>query len=514
MATLQFRSNSRAHALDSRSYRSTWHCSINPVWTDDANGLVFIQLVQKRNRQIRENTSMRLRALSFAAAAVSVLYAATPVMAQEKITVWWGKGFYKSEDEALLKAIEKFEAKTGVKVELSQYAIQDMIPKTVAALDSGTPPDVAYSDTYDVQAGGKWAFEGKLEDLSDILTPIKSEFAPNTLETAYLMNGETKKKGYYGFPLKQQTMHVQIWSDMLEKAGFKVSDIPTTWKEYWSFWCDKVQPAYRKASGSRAYGIGMPMGVESTDSLQSFYTFMDAYNVKLVDDDGKLLVDDPKVKEGLIGALKDYTDPYLKGCTPPSSTTWKDPDNNVAFHNKTTVMTHNFTISIAAKWYEDSQNPALTPEQRAAGKKAYEELIITAAFPKKPDGSPIKYRSDVKTGVIFSQSKNKAKAKEFVKFLLQEENLGPYVEGALGRWFPVTIAGQKSPFWQADRHRKAVYNQFMGGTQPFDFVKNYKFTILNNENAWAKAMNRVVSEKVPVDKAVDELIARIKQVAG
>ena len=32
--------------------------------------------------------------------------------------------------------------------------------------------------------------------------------------------------------------------------------------------------------------------------------------------------------------------------------------------------------------------------------------------------------------------------------------------------------------------------------------------------ASAKAMNRVVSEKVPVDKAVDELIARIKQVAG
>jgi len=27
-------------------------------------------------------------------------------------------------------------------------------------------------------------------------------------------------------------------------------------------------------------------------------------------------------------------------------------------------------------------------------------------------------------------------------------------------------------------------------------------------------MNRVVSEKVPVDKAVDELIVRIKEVAG
>jgi multiple sugar transport system substrate-binding protein len=459
--------------------------------------------------------SKGIRTLAVAvAAAIGLLYAAAPAVAQEKLTVWWVKGFYKSEDDALNEAIRKFEAKTGVKVELSQYAVQDMIPKTVAALDSGTPPDVAYADSYDVQVAGKWAFEGKLEDLSDILNPMKSAFAPNTIETAYLYSDKTKKKSYYAFPLKQQTMHVQIWSDMLEQAGFKQSDIPDTWKEYWSFWCDKVQPAYRKATGTRGFGIGMPMGVESTDSFQSFLTFVDAYNVKLVDDDGKLLVDDPKVKEGLVAALKDYTDPYIKGCTPASSTTWKDPDNNVAFHNKTTVMTHNFTISIAAKWFEDSINPTLTDEQRAAGKKAYEQLILTTGFPKKPDGTPMKYRASIKVGVIFTDSKNKPRAKEFVKFLLEEENLRPYVEGALGRWYPVTTASQKSPFWQADKHRKSVYNQFTEGTVPFEFTRNYKFTILNNENIWAKAMNRVVSEKVPVDKAVDEMIARIKQVAG
>jgi multiple sugar transport system substrate-binding protein len=177
-------------------------------------------------------------------------------------------------------------------------------------------------------------------------------------------------------------------------------------------------------------------------------------------------------------------------------------------------MTHNFTISIAAKWLDDANNPALTPEQRAAGRKAYDETIITASFPNKPDGTPIKYRSDVKTGLIFANAKNKAEGKEFVKFLMQEENLRPYVEGALGRWFPVTTASQQSPFWQADHHRKAVYAQFTGGTQPFDFTRNYKFTILNNENVWAKAMNRVVSEKVPVEKAVDELIARLKEIAG
>jgi multiple sugar transport system substrate-binding protein len=459
--------------------------------------------------------SKGLGAFSIAMAAVGLLYASAPAMSQQKtITVWFSKGFYKSEDDALLDVIKKFEAKTGIKVELSQYAIQDMIPKTVAALDSGTVPDVGYSDSYDVQAQGKWAYEGKLEDLSDILQPMKSVFAPNTLETTYLYDNVAKKRAYYGFPLKQQSMHVQIWQDMLEQAGFKQEEIPTKWEDYWSFWCDKVQPAIRKATGQRIYAVGQPMGVESTDSFQSFYTFMDAYKVKLVDNDGKLLVDDPKVRENLTKALKDYTDTYVKGCTPPSSTTWKDPDNNVAFHNRTIVMTHNFTISIAAKWLDDANNPALTPEQRAAGKKAYEETIITASFPKAPDGSTITYRSDVKTGLIFAAAKNKAEGKEFIKFLLQEENVRPYIEGALGRWFPVTSASQQSPFWQADRHRKAVYNQFTGGTAPFDFTKNWRFTILNNENVWAKAMNRVVSEKVPVDKAVDELIARIKEVAG
>ena len=151
----------------------------------------------------------------------------TPAAAQEKLTVWWVKGFYKSEDDALFEAIKKYEAKTGVKVELSQYPVQDMIPKTVAALDAGTPPDVAYADVYDFQVTGKWAFDGKLEDISDIITPIKDKFLKNTIETTYLYNDKTKKKAYYAFPMKQQTMHIQYWKDMLAEAGYKESDIPT-----------------------------------------------------------------------------------------------------------------------------------------------------------------------------------------------------------------------------------------------------------------------------------------------
>ncbi len=458
---------------------------------------------------------MKFKTILTSAMIAAGLIASGQAAAQEKLTVWWVKGFYKAEDDALFEAIKKYEAKTpGVKIDLSQYPVQDMIPKTVAALDSGSPPDVAYADVYDFQVAGKWAFDGKLEDISSVITPMRARFAPNTVETTYLYNDVTKKRAYYAFPLKQQTMHIQYWADMLTEAGFKESDIPTNWKDYWSFWCDKVQPASRAKSGNRTFGIGQPLGVDSSDSFYSFLTFMDAYNVKLVDDNGKLLVDNPAVRTGLIGALTDYTQPYAKGCTPPSSTSWKDPDNNVAFHNKTTVMTHNATISIAAKWLDDSNNAALKPEEREIAKKNYTERIRTAGFPNKPDGSKMVYRAAVKVGVVFNQAKNKSRAKDFVAFLLQDENLTPYVEGSLGRWFPVTKAAQQSAFWKADVHRQSVYNQFTAGTVNFEFTKSYKFTILNNENVWAKAANRVINDKMPVDKAVDEMIARIKTVAN
>jgi multiple sugar transport system substrate-binding protein len=457
---------------------------------------------------------MRLKTILATAMVATGLISAGNALAQEKLTVWWVKGFYKAEDDALFDVIKKFEAKTKMKVELSQYPIQDMIPKTVAALDSKNPPDVAYADVYDFQVTAKWAFDGKLEDLSDVLVPLKANFAPNTLETTYLYNDVAKKRAYYAFPMKQQTMHIQYWKDMLAEAGLKESDIPTKWTDYWSFWCDKAQPAHRKASGNRTFGIGMPMGVDSSDSFYSFLTFADAYNVKMVDNNGKLLLDDPKNRAGLISAMRDYTSVYAKGCTPPSSTSWKDPDNNVAFHNRTTIMTHNATISIAAKWLDDANNTALSAEDRAKGKKAYYEQIATAGFPNKPDGSKMVYRTAVKTGVVFTDSKNKTRAKEFVQFFMNEINLTPYVEGSLGRWYPVTKVGQASEFWNADAHRKAVHAQYASGTVPFEFTKNYKFTVLNNENVWAKAMNRVINEKVPVDKAVDEMIARIKTVAG
>ncbi len=66
-----------------------------------------------------------MRRILAGAAAMAIAFIGRSGLAQDKLAVWWVKGHYKAEDEALFAAIRKFEAKSGVKVDLSQY-----VPRT------------------------------------------------------------------------------------------------------------------------------------------------------------------------------------------------------------------------------------------------------------------------------------------------------------------------------------------------------------------------------------------------
>ena len=62
--------------------------------------------------------------------------------------------------------------------------------------------------------------------------------------------------------------------------------------------------------------------------------------------DGRLQIDDPAVRAGMVKALDAYTAIWRKGCTPPDSVGWTNIDNNKAFLAQTVVMTPNVSLSI------------------------------------------------------------------------------------------------------------------------------------------------------------------------
>ena len=61
------------------------------------------------------------------------LAVALPAQAQDTLTVWFTKGFYKSDDDAVLAVVQKFEKATGVKAAVSFYTTEDCVTKSVAA---------------------------------------------------------------------------------------------------------------------------------------------------------------------------------------------------------------------------------------------------------------------------------------------------------------------------------------------------------------------------------------------
>jgi multiple sugar transport system substrate-binding protein len=91
----------------------------------------------------------------------------------------------------------------------------------------------------------------------------------------------------------------------LERAGFTLAEIPKEWEAFWSFWCDEVQPAVRKALGrDDIWGIGLPMAVIPDDTDIQLLQFQLAYGTPWFDSDRRLRIDDPAVRAGIVRALE------------------------------------------------------------------------------------------------------------------------------------------------------------------------------------------------------------------
>jgi multiple sugar transport system substrate-binding protein len=421
------------------------------------------------------------------------------------LTIWWNKSYYPEEDQQWDKIVAQFEKEKGLDVEYSLYTNEDVPRKVLAALTAGEPPDLSYGFLFDLQHTSRWAYEDVLADVSDVVGEIKDNLLPSAMQAVQLMNGKTGQRSIYAMPVAQQIEHIHVWKDMVEQAGLNLADVPKTWNEYWDWWCKTAQPAVRKATGDRQkFGIGHAMSSSASDTIFAYMMYLNAFDTRIVDEQGKLLVDDPKTREGMIKALESYTKPFKDRCVPPGSVNWQDSDNNVNFLNKITVMVPNPSLSIPAS--QKNTNP-----------DNYNKNMVTFEWPDKPDGRPIEYIASIKTAVIFKQGKNQAAAKEFMRYFLRPENLGPYLEGSLARWFPVDKRLVDTPYWkdQSDPHKVVEVRQYTQRPQtPWPQVYNHKIIQVNAENAWGKAVTRVVLESWPADKAVDELIGRIKQVAG
>ncbi len=322
------------------------------------------------------------------------------------------------------------------------------------------------------------------------------------MASAYCYSNVEKRRSYYGAPFSGGAWPFHIWGSLIEKAGYKTSDLPKTWDAF----CDFFKPVQRglRAKGMRhTYGMGWVVSTIGNDPTSTFQAHMIAYGGEgVVTPDGKLHADDPKVREAVVKALVRLTTDYKEGYVPPGSVNWNDADDNNAFHSQLCVMDFDGSISTEVALYHDKQ--------------AYYHDTITHPLPLSNDGKQLP--SQFLAGIAFipKGAPNVPAAKEFLKYLIQPKVSGDYLKGGLGRNLPVFLEVVKNdPFWldPKDPHRAPYVRQVLfGPTVPEYFVYNPAWAQVRTEHPFNVAFADIVTGGMKPEAAADKAFKRIEAI--
>jgi multiple sugar transport system substrate-binding protein len=164
------------------------------------------------------------------------------------LVVWWDKGYSPQADQAVAEILAAFEQKTGKQVELVQPRQDEVFGKLQAALAAGRPPDFLFG-TFATQWAPQSAYADQLVDLESAIGTARDLFDADLIDLSTMLDGKTGRRGLYALPMGRYSNYVFVWTSLLERAGFTLADIPKQWDAFWSFWCDRVQPAVRRVTG-------------------------------------------------------------------------------------------------------------------------------------------------------------------------------------------------------------------------------------------------------------------------
>src|SRR5579872_2986336 len=328
-------------------------------------------------------------------------------------TVWWTQGFVPDEDAAFRKLVADYEKASGNKLDYSIVPFAPLRQKEVSAVTSGVVPDVM--EDADLEFAALTAWQDQLLDLSDVVETQKSRYSEIALLSRQLYDNRTKERHFYGVPMKTFATPFHIWGDLIEKAGFKTSDIPNTWDKFIDFF-KPIQKKLQEQGMRHTYATAFVVSTIGNDPTNTFQQFMIAYGGEnIVTPQGKWNGRDPKVHEAVVKAVERLANLFKDGYIPPSSVNWNDADDNNAFHSKLAVMDFDGTLST----------------ELAMLRKQKEELkeVITAPPPKTNDGKQMKCQFGTNMMIIPKGAKNVEGAKTFAKQMIEPEVNAKYLKG-------------------------------------------------------------------------------------
>ena len=140
------------------------------------------------------------------------------------VIVWQVQGFIPQEDAGYRKMIADYEKQSGNKVDLSILPFMALNQKIISVLTTGDVPDLFTHDApQSILPQNSW--DDKFIDVSDVVATQQSELSETALLCSKFHNNRTHKRSFYLAPTKCAVIPFHIWGDLVEKAGYKMSDV-------------------------------------------------------------------------------------------------------------------------------------------------------------------------------------------------------------------------------------------------------------------------------------------------
>ena len=423
--------------------------------------------------------------------------------AQAKTAVCWiNQGFFPEEDEAMKKVCEDYMKQSGNKLDYSIMPFMALNQKIISALTSGDVPDLMFHDApSSILPQNAW--DDKIADVSDVVKIYESQLAETAKLGATFYNKSTKQRSYYLCPIKQGATPFHIWGDLVEKAGLKMEEIPKDWNGVWSYLKQAQKPL--RAKGMRhLYACGLQITtVGPNDGNNVFTHFLIANGGEgIITPDGKLHVDDPKIREAAIKSVEFMTNLYKEGVVPPEALSWNDADDNNGFHEKLFMMDFDGTLSTELAMIKDKQ--------------AFYHDMKTLAPVNKNDGTPMKTQVNAGGGFIPKGAKGIDVAKDFMKYFMQPKVMNENLKGGLGRWFPTIHSLVKDdPWWLNSGEpclKPYIEEGVLNPTLPVFEGYSPAWGQANAEQLWGQAHADVIKNGMKVSDAVDKAFKRCNEI--
>jgi len=310
---------------------------------------------------------------------------------------------------------KKFTEATGVPVKVDYISWEDLGPQTAVIANTGAGADIVigFSST-------PFIYESKLIGMSDLCEYLGAKYG-GWYDLALIYGQKWKTKDWIAMPIGGGTGPTVYRESWVKQAGF--DHIPSDLDGFL-----KLCQGLKKINHPCGFSLGHALGDANGFAEWALWS----HGASLVDENGKVTLDSPPTIE----ALKYVAELYKTMI--PGTMSWNDSGNNKAWASGEIGLTFN-GVSI---YYVIKNSP--DPKLQAIAADTNMVAVPQGVAKRSPMSAAIL------NGMVFKHTKYPNAAKEYLRFMMESPQYGPWLSNCIGYWCQPLKAYAQMKFWTSD----------------------------------------------------------------